>query len=58
MIPIQIKVETQKATQANIEAIQIIANTISSENLLKVAEKCKAKPDTINKSLKTGLSFI
>ncbi len=58
MITIQIKLEPQKATQANIAAIQTIANTISSENLLKVAEKCKAKPDQINGKLKTGLSFI
>jgi hypothetical protein len=41
-----------------IEALNIIAQVISTENLIKVKDKCLSKGEKINSSLSTGLKFI
>lgn len=56
---ITIEIPALKAMNPEVvKAIETIAKVIDVDNLLKVKQKCEAKPDSINKSLKTGLSFI
>jgi hypothetical protein len=58
MIPTLIEIQPSKSTPEIKRAIEIIAQNLTSQNILKVAEKLEKNPEKVNKVIPTGLKFV